>query len=145
MIPLASESDTVRMLSSVAKETGTWLVGGMHTHMFHGVNCRRSESREQDLYPRERYPRATSTTPLPCIHRKVRVHPSCCLVDAANPMIGELVALHRKIHLFDIDIPGKITFKVGRHHGYRFSCRLILPRPIPGKRNIDGRRFAQLL
>lgn len=24
---------------------------------------------------------------------------------------GELVAIHRKIHLFDIDIPGKITFK----------------------------------
>ncbi|CAG7846502.1 Hydrolase C26A3.11 [Serendipita indica DSM 11827] len=27
-----------------------------------------------------------------------------------NPR-GELVAIHRKIHLFDIDIPGKITFK----------------------------------
>jgi len=24
---------------------------------------------------------------------------------------GELVAVHRKVHLFDIDIPGKITFK----------------------------------
>ncbi|RPD65790.1 carbon-nitrogen hydrolase [Lentinus tigrinus ALCF2SS1-7] len=24
---------------------------------------------------------------------------------------GELVAIHRKVHLFDIDIPGKITFK----------------------------------
>ncbi|KAH9946411.1 carbon-nitrogen hydrolase [Epithele typhae] len=24
---------------------------------------------------------------------------------------GELVAMHRKVHLFDIDIPGKITFK----------------------------------
>ena len=30
------------------------------------------------------------------------------------PMLvpGELVATHRKVHLFDIDIPGKITFKV---------------------------------
>jgi hypothetical protein len=27
---------------------------------------------------------------------------------------GELVALHRKVHLFDIDIPGGITFKVGK-------------------------------
>ena len=26
--------------------------------------------------------------------------------------IGELVATHRKVHLFDIDIPGKIKFKV---------------------------------
>jgi hypothetical protein len=25
---------------------------------------------------------------------------------------GALVASHRKVHLFDIDIPGKITFKV---------------------------------
>jgi omega-amidase len=25
---------------------------------------------------------------------------------------GELVAIHRKVHLFDIDIPGQITFKV---------------------------------
>lgn len=24
---------------------------------------------------------------------------------------GSLVAIHRKVHLFDIDIPGKITFK----------------------------------
>ncbi|CAE6460300.1 unnamed protein product [Rhizoctonia solani] len=29
-----------------------------------------------------------------------------------NPQ-GELVAIHRKVHLFDIDIPGGITFKVG--------------------------------
>lgn len=29
---------------------------------------------------------------------------------------GALVALHRKVHLFDIDIPGKITFKVRRLH-----------------------------
>jgi omega-amidase len=27
-----------------------------------------------------------------------------------NPM-GEIVAKHRKVHLFDIDVPGKITFK----------------------------------
>lgn len=31
--PAKSESDTVKMLSSVAKETGTWLVGGAHTHV----------------------------------------------------------------------------------------------------------------
>ncbi|GFQ74666.1 omega-amidase NIT2, partial [Trichonephila clavata] len=31
-----------------------------------------------------------------------------CLVFGPN---GELLARHRKIHLFDIDIPGKITFK----------------------------------
>lgn len=31
-----------------------------------------------------------------------------CLVYGPN---GELLAKHRKVHLFDIDIPGKITFK----------------------------------
>ena len=42
------------------------------------------------------------------------------------------MALHRKVHLFDIDIPGKITFRVRRlHHGCRLFHRLILPRPIP--------------
>lgn len=44
------------------------------------------------------------------------------------------MALHRKIHLFDIDIPGKITFKVRRHHVYvHFFHRLILPRPMTRK------------
>lgn len=25
---------------------------------------------------------------------------------------GKMIAKHRKVHLFDIDVPGKITFKV---------------------------------
>ena len=29
-------------------------------------------------------------------------------------ILGNLVAKHRKVHLFDIDIPGRQTFKVGR-------------------------------
>ena len=105
------------MLSAVAKETGTWLVGGMHTHISR-CHCRRFIPREQDLSPKERHPQAISTTPRPCIHPMVRVYSSCCSVGAVNPVTGELVALHRKIHLFDIDIPGKITFRVRRlHHG----------------------------
>lgn len=36
-------------------------------------------------------------------------------------MVGELVAMHRKVHLFDIDIPGKITFKV-RFLAHDSSC-----------------------
>jgi hypothetical protein len=32
---------------------------------------------------------------------------------------GDLVAAHRKVHLFDIDIPGKMTFKVSwLEHSY---------------------------
>jgi len=72
--PAKSESDTVRMLSSVAKETGTWVVGGTIP--------------EREVSTGNLYNTATVYSPQ-----------------------GELVALHRKIHLFDIDIPGKITFK----------------------------------
>ena len=32
---------------------------------------------------------------------------TCCIFDNK----GELIDTHRKVHLFDIDIPGKITFK----------------------------------
>ncbi|KNA10343.1 hypothetical protein SOVF_145230 [Spinacia oleracea] len=36
-----------------------------------------------------------------------RLYNTCCVFDTD----GKLIAKHRKIHLFDIDIPGKITFK----------------------------------
>ncbi|XP_057524322.1 omega-amidase, chloroplastic [Amaranthus tricolor] len=36
-----------------------------------------------------------------------RLYNTCCVFDTN----GKLIAKHRKIHLFDIDIPGKITFK----------------------------------
>ena len=35
-----------------------------------------------------------------------------------NPA-GELVVTHRKVHLFDIDIPGQITFKVSCEYFYQ--------------------------
>lgn len=82
--PAKSESDTVKMLSSVAKETGTWLIGGTCTQLLRH-NRRRFRSREQDLYPRERHLQAISTTPLRFIPPRVRVYSSCCFVDAVNP------------------------------------------------------------
>jgi hypothetical protein len=36
--------------------------------------------------------------------------PRCYIYNITIP--GDLVAMHRKVHLFDIDIPGKIRFKV---------------------------------
>ena len=47
--------------------------------------------------------------------------------------LGELVAIHRKVHLFDIDIPGKIKFKVGYIHSF-FT---FLSHPDSGKRDTD--------
>ena len=35
------------------------------------------------------------------------VYNTCIIVSPK----GEIVAKHRKVHLFDIDVPGKITFK----------------------------------
>ncbi|KAJ7694077.1 carbon-nitrogen hydrolase [Mycena rosella] len=69
---IEAESESVKMLSSVAKETKTWLIGGSIP-----------ERDGKNLY-------------------------NTCTVY--NPE-GKLVATHRKVHLFDIDIPGKITFK----------------------------------
>ncbi|KAJ6455863.1 carbon-nitrogen hydrolase [Mycena sanguinolenta] len=67
-----SESESVKMLSSAAKEIKTWLIGGSIP-----------ERDGENFY-------------------------NTCTVY--NPD-GDLVATHRKVHLFDIDIPGKITFK----------------------------------
>ena len=36
-----------------------------------------------------------------------KVYNTCVVVDPA----GEILCKHRKMHLFDIDVPGKITFK----------------------------------
>ncbi|KAG2451569.1 hypothetical protein HYH02_004167 [Chlamydomonas schloesseri] len=36
-----------------------------------------------------------------------KLYNTCCVFDSR----GKLLAKHRKVHLFDIDIPGKITFK----------------------------------
>ncbi|KAJ7489966.1 carbon-nitrogen hydrolase [Mycena galericulata] len=69
-----TESESVKMLSSVAKETKTWLIGGSIP--------------ERDAHGDKLY--------------------NTCTVY--NPD-GDLVAMHRKVHLFDIDIPGKITFR----------------------------------
>ncbi|KAJ6611762.1 carbon-nitrogen hydrolase [Mycena sp. CBHHK59/15] len=69
-----TESESVKMLSGVAKETKTWLIGGSIP--------------ERDVDGEKFY--------------------NTCTVY--NPD-GDLVVTHRKVHLFDIDIPGKITFK----------------------------------
>jgi len=69
-----TESESVKMLSNVAKESKTWLIGGSIP--------------ERDIDGENVY--------------------NTCTVY--NPH-GDLVAIHRKVHLFDIDIPGKIKFK----------------------------------
>ncbi|KAL0947226.1 hypothetical protein HGRIS_013343 [Hohenbuehelia grisea] len=69
-----SPSESVKMLSAVAKETGTWLIGG---------SIPERDTTDDKLY-------------------------NTCTVYSPG---GDLIAMHRKVHLFDIDIPGKIKFK----------------------------------
>ncbi|KAH9483796.1 Hydrolase C26A3.11 [Psilocybe cubensis] len=69
-----SSSESVKMLSSVAKELKTWLIGG---------SIPERDATDDKIY-------------------------NTCTVYNPN---GDLVAMHRKVHLFDIDIPGKIKFK----------------------------------
>jgi len=67
-----SESESVKMLSAAAKETGAWLIGGSIPEKADG-----------------------------------KVYNTCTVYSPK----GDLIAMHRKVHLFDIDIPGKIKFK----------------------------------
>ncbi|KAF9562125.1 carbon-nitrogen hydrolase [Agrocybe pediades] len=69
-----SGSETVRMLSSIARQVQSWIIGGSIPERDEGSD---------------------------------KIYNTCTVY---NPK-GELVAMHRKVHLFDIDIPGKIKFK----------------------------------
>ncbi|KAK2460522.1 hypothetical protein APHAL10511_006992 [Amanita phalloides] len=72
--PTNSESETVKMLSAIARQTKTWLIGGSIPERDGKTNA---------------------------------VYNTCTVYDPE----GQLISLYRKIHLFDIDIPGQIKFK----------------------------------
>jgi len=79
---LNSPSETVRMLARAAKETRTWLIGGSISERVQNKSSH-DDKNKKDLYN-------ASTV--------------------YNPQ-GQLIVLYHKIHLFDVDIPGKITLK----------------------------------
>jgi len=72
--PANSQSESVKMLSAIARQTKTWLIGGSIP--------------ERDVTTNAVY--------------------NTCTVYSPE---GQMVSLYRKIHLFDIDIPGQIKFK----------------------------------
>lgn len=80
--PTEAQSPTFHALSKLAKEAGCYLVGGSIPELVKKKDGSSSSS-DDNLYN-------TSLTFAPS---------------------GELLATHRKVHLFDIDIPGKIKFK----------------------------------
>lgn len=76
--PSKEQSPSYHALSEMARETGTYLVGGSIP-----------ESVQHEKEDKKRY-----------YNTSLVFSPS-----------GDLLATHRKVHLFDIDIPGKITFR----------------------------------
>lgn len=74
--PSAEQSPSYHALAAVAKETGTYLIGGSIPELV--------EEKDNKKYY------------------------NTSLVFSPE---GKLLATHRKVHLFDIDIPGKITFR----------------------------------
>ncbi|OJT14224.1 Omega-amidase NIT2-A [Trametes pubescens] len=106
----SSESQTVKMLSAAAKEEGVWLIGGEQQYRIPETWMDLTYS--QGLFPSVRQILESCTTPLPYTPRKVRTLIRTLAFAALTLRVGELVAMHRKVHLFDIDIPGKIRFKI---------------------------------
>lgn len=53
------------------------------------------------------------------------------------------MTIHRKVHLFDIDIPGKIKFKVGLSCGVRES--VLTMRSRRARRSPEERRLPYLI
>ena len=86
---------------------------------------------------------ASYTTPAQYILRKVSNFSSQCWCNYDITMLGDLTAIHRKVHLFDVDIPGKITFKVNKSSAFEERTEAMLP--SSGKRGIDRREYFKLL
>ncbi|KAJ9104780.1 hypothetical protein QFC19_003921 [Naganishia cerealis] len=92
-----SQAESVAALSRMAQTHGVWLIGGSIPEI---------EQSEDKIYntctvynPQGKAPPYFSPP-----------HPSCLMASPPAPT-GDLVAKHRKVHLFDIDIPGKQYFK----------------------------------
>jgi len=111
------------MLSVAAKETGTWLIGGVLTlgNYYDSMLSTKHASGsipERDVQDGNIYNTCTVYNP-----QGTRILQNLYTINSFRNHIGELVATHRKVHLFDIDIPGKIRFKVN-------ICYLILSKTI---------------
>jgi len=79
--PTQEQSPSYHAISSIAKETKTYVLGGSIPEL---VESAAADSKDGKTY----------------YNTSLLFSPE-----------GELVATHRKLHLFDIDIPGKIKFK----------------------------------
>jgi omega-amidase len=103
-----TQSQSVRALSETASENRIWLVGGAQNAWFDLTSRFNNESGsipERDAADGKIY--NTCIVFSPAGMSWLRISPLPLIFPP-----GKLVATHRKVHLFDIDIPGKIRFKV---------------------------------
>lgn len=98
------------MLSATAKETGTWLIGGVTTlwNSYHSVLSLYKVPYQNGMHRMAKF----ITLARYIILRVPDPPQNLSNINSYSNYVGELVAIHRKVHLFDIDIPGKIKFKV---------------------------------
>ena len=106
-----TQSDSVKMLSAAAKETSTWILGGMFAILL--CMCEvHIATFVKDLSLRRTVETVRCTIRPRFILLRVRDEMQLARPIVLICFLGDLVAIHRKVHLFDIDIPGKIKFKV---------------------------------
>lgn len=105
----STEGETIRALRDMARSSGCWLIGGEMS-----LVCKGPTTHDQGPFPRLRRRRTGSSTLARCTTPKVS-HQTCIIrQNPAELLLGKLVAKHRKVHLFDINIPGRQVFK-GSH------------------------------
>ncbi|KAI9805820.1 MAG: hypothetical protein M1825_000434 [Sarcosagium campestre] len=96
--PTAAQSPSFHALSAMAAETSTWIIGGSIPERAASVSASSSD--------------ATSSAPPSTTNQKNDAEPpKYHNTSLTFSPTGTLVATHRKVHLFDIDIPGKIRFR----------------------------------
>jgi predicted amidohydrolase len=86
--PSEAQSPSFHALSSIAKEAQIYLVGGSIPERYQPESSGEDEAGDKDARKEKLYNTSLTFGP-----------------------DGSLLATHRKVHLFDISIPGKITFR----------------------------------
>lgn len=131
-----TQSQSVRALSEAASEHRIWLIGGVPCtwrDQAHRLNDESGSIPERDAIDGKVYNTCIVFSPEGM---------NGCVLSPLSLILspGKLVATHRKVHLFDIDIPGQIRFKVRALLSDRwpaFNC--------VGERIVDGWLFYDIL
>jgi omega-amidase len=100
-----SWGESSQFLMEVAKSTGMYVVGGSVPEVVHrrrtaaAAAAASGDHHEEEREGRRTTATATATAP--------RYYNTCLIVDPSGRVIGK----HRKLHLFDVSVPGGIRFK----------------------------------